>query len=215
MWLEQPAGVLAEHGGVGKLPEWHEWAVQSLQVRARRGPPSTALSDAERKVLRLLASDLSLREIGRALYLSSNTTKSHVHSIYRNLGVSSRTDAISAARTQERARRPDYPVSVRTALPSHPVATHRFVRDPPPPTRSPHAAETINRTSRTAARVNAIADREADGGRTGRDRPANCGMNSRRRREQQCRDPTTAPGPHGSSVRGGHVRGRGLRPGRR
>jgi hypothetical protein len=40
---------------------------------------------------------LTLREIGRELYLSLNTVKTHTHSIYRKLGVSSRADAVKAA----------------------------------------------------------------------------------------------------------------------
>src|SRR5262245_1659981 len=62
----------------------------------RRRAPSPALSDAERRILRLLATDLSLREIGRELYLSTNTVKTHTRAIYRKLGVSSRTDAVKA-----------------------------------------------------------------------------------------------------------------------
>ena len=47
---------------------------------------------------RLLASDLTLREIGRELFLSRNTVRTHVHSIYRKLGVTSRAEAVAAAR---------------------------------------------------------------------------------------------------------------------
>jgi LuxR family maltose regulon positive regulatory protein len=41
---------------------------------------------------------LSEREIGRELYLSHNTIHSHARSIYRKLGVSSRSDAVRRAR---------------------------------------------------------------------------------------------------------------------
>jgi LuxR family transcriptional regulator, maltose regulon positive regulatory protein len=109
MGLKEAEEMLAEHGDAGNLREWHEEAVQYLHLPARRAPPSAALSDAERKVLRLLASDLSVREIGRELYLSTNTVKTHVHSIYRKLGVSPHTNAIRAARTQGRAQRADAP----------------------------------------------------------------------------------------------------------
>jgi LuxR family maltose regulon positive regulatory protein len=54
-------------------------------------------------VLRLLDSDLTLREIGRELYLSLNTVRTHTHSIYRKLGVSSRAEAVQTDRVQ-RAR---------------------------------------------------------------------------------------------------------------
>jgi LuxR family maltose regulon positive regulatory protein len=49
-------------------------------------------------VLRLLRGQLSERDIGRELFLSRNTVHSHTTSIYRKLGVSSRTDALVRAR---------------------------------------------------------------------------------------------------------------------
>lgn len=56
------------------------------------------LSERELQVLELLQSDLSLRAIGGKLYISRNTAKSHVASLYRKLGVSTRTAAIARAR---------------------------------------------------------------------------------------------------------------------
>jgi LuxR family maltose regulon positive regulatory protein len=53
------------------------------------------LSERELTVLRLLAGDLSEREIAAELYLSFNTVHSHVKSIYRKLGVSSRAEAVA------------------------------------------------------------------------------------------------------------------------
>jgi LuxR family maltose regulon positive regulatory protein len=52
------------------------------------------LSRRELTVLRHLATDRSEREIAADLYLSFNTVHSHVKSIYRKLGVSSRADAV-------------------------------------------------------------------------------------------------------------------------
>ena len=57
------------------------------------------LTDRERDVLRLLKSDLSVREISAELYVSHNTVKGYTKSLYRKLGVSSRAAAIEAART--------------------------------------------------------------------------------------------------------------------
>ena len=54
------------------------------------------LSEREREVLALLSTGLSEREIGRELFLSFNTVHSHVKSIYRKLGVSSRAKAVAA-----------------------------------------------------------------------------------------------------------------------
>jgi LuxR family transcriptional regulator, maltose regulon positive regulatory protein len=56
------------------------------------------LSERELGILRLLRSDLSLREIGRELYLSHNTVKTHVRRVYVKLGVGNRDDAVARAR---------------------------------------------------------------------------------------------------------------------
>jgi LuxR family maltose regulon positive regulatory protein len=52
-------------------------------------------------VLRLLATNLTQREIGRELFLSLNTVKSHTRSIFRKLGASSREQAVGRARELE------------------------------------------------------------------------------------------------------------------
>ena len=67
--------------------------------RRKHGAPAPeALTDAELAVLRLLASELSQREIGTELYISFNTVKSHTRSIYRKLGVATREEAVKRAR---------------------------------------------------------------------------------------------------------------------
>jgi LuxR family maltose regulon positive regulatory protein len=55
------------------------------------------LTGREMDVLRMLRSDLSLREIANELYISHNTIKSFTQSIYRKLGVSSRSAALETA----------------------------------------------------------------------------------------------------------------------
>jgi LuxR family maltose regulon positive regulatory protein len=60
---------------------------------------ATALPvDGELTVLRLLASELSQREIGSELYISLNTVKGHVRSIFRKLGVATRAEAVARGR---------------------------------------------------------------------------------------------------------------------
>jgi LuxR family maltose regulon positive regulatory protein len=56
------------------------------------------LSPQERRVLRLLTVGLSNAEIARELYVSINTIKTQVQSIYRKLNVHSRQEARDAAR---------------------------------------------------------------------------------------------------------------------
>jgi LuxR family maltose regulon positive regulatory protein len=55
------------------------------------------LTDRELEVLKLLRSDLSLREIAEELFISHNTIKSYTQSIYRKLGVTSRSAALETA----------------------------------------------------------------------------------------------------------------------
>lgn len=55
------------------------------------------LTDRELEVLRLFRSDLSLREIAGELYISHNTVKGYTKSIYRKLGVNSRSAALESA----------------------------------------------------------------------------------------------------------------------
>ncbi|MBT8193637.1 MAG: hypothetical protein KJP22_09570 [Acidimicrobiia bacterium] len=55
------------------------------------------LTERELAVLRLLRTDLSLREIANELYISHNTVKSYTQAIYRKLGVTSRSAALETA----------------------------------------------------------------------------------------------------------------------
>jgi LuxR family maltose regulon positive regulatory protein len=56
------------------------------------------LSESELRVLRYLPSNLSAPEIGRELYLSLSTIKTHMRHIYAKLGVHRRTEAVDRAR---------------------------------------------------------------------------------------------------------------------
>ena len=55
------------------------------------------LSEREREVLRLLATDLSGPEIARELVVSLNTVRTHTKNIYAKLGVNSRRAAVRRA----------------------------------------------------------------------------------------------------------------------
>jgi len=74
---ERELGKAFEHAATGDRPE----------------PPT----EAELAVLRLMPSDLSLRQIAGELFLSPNTVKTHTRLIYRKLGVGSRTEAVARA----------------------------------------------------------------------------------------------------------------------
>jgi ATP/maltotriose-dependent transcriptional regulator MalT len=56
------------------------------------------LSERELGVLRLLHSELSLREIGAELFVSLNTIKTHTRNIYLKLGAAGREEAVARAR---------------------------------------------------------------------------------------------------------------------
>lgn len=60
-------------------------------------PLDEPLSEREREVLELMAKGLSNKEIGRALWISETTVKTHVSHILRKLGQNDRTQAVLAA----------------------------------------------------------------------------------------------------------------------
>jgi LuxR family maltose regulon positive regulatory protein len=59
--------------------------------------PAT-FTTAELRVLRLLPTHLSFREMGVDLHVTANTVKTHAHSVYRKLDASSRSEAVVNAR---------------------------------------------------------------------------------------------------------------------
>ncbi|QPZ37705.1 response regulator [Paramicrobacterium chengjingii] len=68
------------------------------RLAARKDAASVALSLREAEVLDLVANGQSNRTIARQLFLSEATVKSHLVHIFTKLGVSSRTQAVAAAR---------------------------------------------------------------------------------------------------------------------
>jgi LuxR family maltose regulon positive regulatory protein len=101
--IEQGPGIAALlhslPAGPGLEPYVDELSVRAEAAAASsKGPaglvPGGLLSDRELTVLRLLASRLTTTEIAGSLFVSPNTLKSHMKSIYRKLDVSSRADAV-------------------------------------------------------------------------------------------------------------------------
>ena len=101
--IEQGPGITALLHSLPAGPDLKPY-IDELSVRAEAAaassdgpaglPPGGLLSDRELTVLRLLASRLTTTEIAGALFVSPNTLKSHMKSIYRKLDVSSRADAV-------------------------------------------------------------------------------------------------------------------------
>ncbi len=57
----------------------------------------SALSPRERLILRRLEADRTLAQIAAELFVSRNTVKTQVQSVYRKLGVRRRADAVALA----------------------------------------------------------------------------------------------------------------------
>jgi len=73
-------------------------AGQAPVPRAGPRPPLEPLSDSELRVLRYLPTNLTGPEIAGQLYVSSNTVKSHLRSLYAKLGTHHRADTVTRAR---------------------------------------------------------------------------------------------------------------------
>jgi LuxR family maltose regulon positive regulatory protein len=91
--------LLRRRPGMGNLASQAEALRAQLSTQhGSAGPGASALTAAELRLLPLLSTHLSLPEIAGELFLSRNTIKSETNSIYRKLGVSSRSQAVSRSR---------------------------------------------------------------------------------------------------------------------
>ena len=91
--------LLQRRPGLGTLVG--EAAALRTQLSRERGssvPGASALTAAELRLLPLLSTHLSFPEIAEGMFLSRHTIKSEANSIYRKLGVSSRSQAVSRSR---------------------------------------------------------------------------------------------------------------------
>lgn len=94
--LREIDGVLARRPDVGVLREEVEEFRAALTREASEGV-SIPLTPAELRLLPYLQTHLSIAEIGTRLFVSRNTVSSQVGSIYRKLGVTSRSGAVERA----------------------------------------------------------------------------------------------------------------------
>ncbi len=84
----------------GALAEW----IDALEAQLGPARPAESsgvddLSERELEVLKALTGSGSLREIAESLYISHNTIKTHVRTLYFKLGVSSREEAVARGRS--------------------------------------------------------------------------------------------------------------------
>jgi LuxR family transcriptional regulator, maltose regulon positive regulatory protein len=89
--------LLRERPYVGVLVDEAEVLEREVDAIPDREGHTAALTPAELRLLPFLATQFSFREIGEQLYVSRNTIKTQAISVYRKLGVTSRSDAIKCA----------------------------------------------------------------------------------------------------------------------
>jgi LuxR family maltose regulon positive regulatory protein len=92
--LRQAQDILGQRPDLGGLGREVQALRSQLDVGAVAARGASSLTAAELRLLPYLATHLSLKEIGERVFLSRNTVKSQAISVYRKLGVSSRSEAI-------------------------------------------------------------------------------------------------------------------------
>jgi LuxR family maltose regulon positive regulatory protein len=97
--LRQARDILQLRPNLGILPAQVQELRSGLDTARRAAAGASSLTAAELRLLPLLATHLTFREIGQRLCLSHNTVKTQAISIYRKLGASSRGQAVQ--RVQE------------------------------------------------------------------------------------------------------------------
>ena len=96
--LTQARGILQQRPDLGLLPaQADQLEARLASIEARAAGPS-ALTAAELRLLPLLSTHLPVPEIAAELFLSPHTIKSEMKSIYRKLGATTRTQAVTRSR---------------------------------------------------------------------------------------------------------------------
>ena len=93
--LRQIRDVLQQRPDLGVLPRQVDELRATLDTMRLGAPGLSSLTTAELRLVPFLPTHLSFREIGERLYISRHTVKSQALSVYRKLGVSSRSEAIT------------------------------------------------------------------------------------------------------------------------
>ena len=96
--LGQAQEILQQRPDLGVLPKLAEDLRAKIAKIKAVAVGASSLTAAELRLLPLLSTHLSFREIGERLHLSSNTVKTQAYSVYRKLGVSSRSGAVTRTR---------------------------------------------------------------------------------------------------------------------
>ena len=99
--LHPMPALLKRHAGHGTAHAALIAEILSLlagRTPAGREPPLEPVSDSEMRVLRYLPTNMTAPEIARELYISRNTVKAHMRSLYAKFGTHSRADTVARAR---------------------------------------------------------------------------------------------------------------------
>jgi LuxR family maltose regulon positive regulatory protein len=96
--LDEADEIIRRRPGLGALEaEAVELRAECVKASSDQEGRASTLTPAELRLMPLLSSHLSFREIGEQLFVSRNTVKTQAISVYRKLGVSSRSEAIARA----------------------------------------------------------------------------------------------------------------------
>jgi len=95
--LAQVHDILQQRPDLGVLPKQADGLRSKLATINEGAVGASSLTAAELRLLPLLSTHLSFREIGERLFVSSHTVKTQAYSAYRKLGVSSRSEAVARA----------------------------------------------------------------------------------------------------------------------
>ena len=98
--LRQASDIFQQRPKLGVLPDLAAELRARVDTIGERTTGASSLTTAELRLLPLLPTHLSFREIADRLYVSRHTVKTQAISIYRKLGVSSRSEAIERVREQ-------------------------------------------------------------------------------------------------------------------
>jgi len=96
--LTQARSILQQRPDLGLLPAQADRLEARLATIEARAAGPSALTAAELRLLPLLSTHLPVPEIAAELFLSPHTIKSEMKSIYRKLGASTRTQAVTRSR---------------------------------------------------------------------------------------------------------------------
>jgi LuxR family transcriptional regulator, maltose regulon positive regulatory protein len=95
--LAQAHDILQQRPDLGVLAEQASELQAKLATIKAGAAGASSLTAAELRLLPLLSTHLSFREISERLFVSSHTVRTQAYSAYRKLGVSSRSEAVARA----------------------------------------------------------------------------------------------------------------------